>query len=119
MLEKDFILNTISRFLSVSAMAALASFGVHADEAVASRYALKFETHRTRAKARRPKCQSRANSRQTPSLDAAMRVARSTWRGAGSITAWLSCTPAVRGSSRKWLYSRPAMRWMPCSITRP
>lgn len=48
-LEKDFIMNTISRFLSVSAVAALASFGAHADEADASQYALKFETHRTRA----------------------------------------------------------------------
>jgi len=42
-------MNTISRLLSLSAVVALASFNAHADEADASQYALKFDTHRTRA----------------------------------------------------------------------
>lgn len=42
-------MTTISRIFSISTVAAFASFGAHADEADASQYALKFDTHRTRA----------------------------------------------------------------------
>ena len=42
-------MNKTARFLSVAAVAALAAFGAHADEADGSQFALKFDTNRTRA----------------------------------------------------------------------
>ena len=42
-------MNKTTRFLSLAAVAAFASFGAQADEADASQYATKYETNRTRA----------------------------------------------------------------------
>lgn len=42
-------MNTITRTISLAALATLVSFGAHADEADASQFATKFETTRTRA----------------------------------------------------------------------
>lgn len=42
-------MNKSARFLSIAALAALASFGAQADEADSSQFALKFDTTRTRA----------------------------------------------------------------------
>ena len=45
-------MNKTVRFLSIAAVAALASLGAHADEADASQFATQFETQRTRAEVR-------------------------------------------------------------------
>lgn len=42
-------MNKTTRFLSLAAVAAFASFGAHADEADGSQFALQFDTNRTRA----------------------------------------------------------------------
>lgn len=42
-------MNKTTRFLSVAAVAALASWGAQANEAEGSQFALKFDTNRTRA----------------------------------------------------------------------
>ena len=42
-------MNKTARFLSVAAIAALASLGAQANEAEGSQFALKFDTNRTRA----------------------------------------------------------------------
>lgn len=72
----------VSRILSIAALAAVASFGAHADEADGSQFALQAETNRTRAEVQAEAATVAATRSQEPAGSRVLSVQSSADRAA-------------------------------------